>query len=354
MNIINNRTFDNHESFLLKSFKDSDEAIIISPFLSKSFKFIEFNKTKHLNKITLITTLKKDYKDQQCKINFFKNLFEFGKKESIAIEIFIDNSLHGKIYIFKKGHQYIKGIITSANFTRNGLKMNNEWGIEINDTIRIEEIANDLISNIVLEPITEPILKKIEAKFNTIPPPKVIVSDSIDLVKALNLKTNPLNVLETANYWLKPIGSTEDLISITDKFSDTEKDLFFAVKPRGVKIGDILIAYAVGYKKILSIYRVSSKFQTTTNPTDRWKYYIQGENLTRFYGNEWSDYNIHISDEREFFVKKFKLNATPSGKNSYGSLQQGADKLKITNEFGNYLIKKIVAINKEISFRDDN
>jgi len=33
-------------------------------------------------------------------------------------------------------------------------------------------------------------------------------------------------------------------------------------------------------------------------------------------------------------------NLTPSGKNSYGSLMKGADKLKITKDFADFLIKK--------------
>jgi len=121
-----------------------------------------------------------------------------------------------------------------------------------------------------------------------------------------------------------------------------------------VKIGDILIAYTVGQKKILSIFKVISKVKTTANPIDRWHFYIEGENLTRFYGNEWNIYNIHISTERDVFIDKTKLKATPSGLNSYGSLQQGADKLEITKDFGNYLVNKIVEINKEISFREEN
>jgi HKD family nuclease len=354
MIVINNRTIDNHESSLLKNFIVADEAIIVSPFLSKSFKFFGFTKAKHLTKITLVTTLKNDYHEQLCKINFFKNLFEFGKKEAIDIQILIDNSLHGKIYVFKKNNKFIKGIITSANFTSNGLKLNNEWGIEIDDEISIEEIANDLISNIVLEPITETILKDMNAKFNLVTPPKPIISRSVDLLQGLSLKTNPLNVLETANYWLKPIGSASNFISLNNKFSNLNEQLHFALFPKSIKIGDLLITYAVGYKKVLSVYRVSSSVFNTGIVGDRWPHYVFGENLTRFYGNEWNNYNIHITDEKDYFIKTTKLNATPSGKNSYGSLQQGSDKLQITKEFGNYLVNKIVEINKEISFRNDN
>ncbi|MDI6047408.1 restriction endonuclease PLD domain-containing protein [Flavobacterium yafengii] len=354
MNIINNRTKEDHELNLLNYFKSSDEAIIVSPFLSKSFKFFGFDKIKHVNKITLITTLKNDYNDQLCKINFFKNLFDFGIKESIDIEILIDNSLHGKIYIFKKENEFKNAIITSANFTLNGLKLNNEWGISFDEPKKIEEITRDLISNIVLEPITKTILDNLENKFASNPQPKQVIVKTINLVEILGLKSNPLIIPNKNTIWLKPIGSSEHFIKLNEKYANPTHELYFAKNPRGVKIGDILIAYAVGYKKVLSIFRVASSVLITSNSSDRWHYYLEGENLTRFYGNEWNKHNIHISDQKHFFVKENKLSATPSGKNSYGTLQRGGDKLRITSEFGNYLINKIVAINKDISFNDEN
>ena len=105
---------------------------------------------------------------------------------------------------------------------------------------------------------------------------------------------------------------------------------------------------------ILSIFKVNSKVKLTSNPKHRWHYYVKGENLTRFYGEEWNKHYIHISDEKNHFVQNSKYNVTPSGKNSYGTLQRGGDKLKITKEFGDYLIGKIVEINKQIAFKDDN
>lgn len=355
MQIINNRTKKNHESNLITYFKNSDEAIIVSPFLSKLFKFFEFEEITHLKKLTLITTLKNDYNDQICKINFFKNLFNFGSKKSIDIEILIDNSLHGKIYVFKKDNEFKNAIITSANFTLNGLKLNNEWGISFDEPIKIEEITNDLISNIVLEPITTIILKDLEDKLKANPqPPKQEITKTVDLVSTLALKRNPLNIPIQNNFWLKPIGSSGNFINQNEKFANSTHDLYFAKSPKSIKIGDILIAYAVGSKKVLSIFKVISTIKTTSDPNHRWHYFIYGENLTRHYGNEWNDYNINITDEKKHFTDETGLNATQSGKNSYGSLQFGGDKLKITKDFGNYIVNKIVIKNKDISFRDES
>lgn len=354
MQIINNRTADNHGFNLLKLFKNADEAIIVSPFLSKSFNFFDFKENTHLRKITLITTLKNDYYDQICKLNFFKKLFSFGSKESVEIEILIDNTLHGKIYIFKKGNEFIDAIITSANFTANGLRLNNEWGIKFNDKVKIEEIAVDLVKNIVLKPISENDLISLEIKLNSITPPEKEKLNSVNLVDELKFKTNPLSILPNANYWLKPIGSTDNFISLSEKYSASTSDLYFAKKPVGVKIGDILIAYAVGYKKVLSIFKVISSIKLTANTHDRWHYFIEAENLTRHYGNEWNSHHIHISSEKNNFISSTNLNATPSGKNSFGSLQRGGDKLRITRDFGDYIIDQTLKINKDISFSEEN
>jgi hypothetical protein len=354
MEIINNRTQNNHNEIIIQYFKSSDEAIIVSPFLSKSFEFFEFKKIKHLKKLTLITTLKNDYNEQLCKINFFKKILEFGRTESIEIVILIDNSLHGKIYVFKKDDKYLKAIISSANFTLNGLKLNNEWGVSFEDSDKIEEITLDLLSNIVLEPVNIYNLNKIKDKFNKLQKPIHITNNTINLVGFLNIKSNPLNLSTKTNYFLKPIGSSGNLISVDSKFNIPLEQLHFSKYPRSLKLGDILITYAVGYKKVLSIFKIISETKNTNIEGDRWPYFVMGENLTRYYGNEWNNYNIHITTEKNIFIDNTKMNATPSGKNSYGSLQQGSDKLEITREFGDYLINKIVDINKEIKFRENS
>ena len=126
------------------------------------------------------------------------------------------------------------------------------------------------------------------------------------------------------------------------------------LKPVGVKIDDILISYAVGHKNILSIYRVNSEVKSTGIENDRWPYYVVGENLTPFYGQEWSNYGIGISNLKTEVLNNNLFDITPSGKNSYGSLMRGADKLRVTPEFGQYIIDKIVKIDNEIKTKANN
>lgn len=350
MHIINNRTRLNHKQILIDSFGNADNVIIVSPFLSSSFDFFPFEKIKQLKKITLITTLKPKNDDQRNKVKFFRQLYNFGNNENIDIIIMIDNSLHGKIYISQKNGTFINAIITSANFTNSGLRVNNEWGISIENNDEIETIVKDLYRNIVFKPITLDNVSEFEKKIEIAPKPESKPKDDLDLSNLLSIKADPLHIDISVNYWLKPIGVSDNIIPWETEFDDIDSDLHFSDKnPRGVKKGDILITYAVGHKNILSIYRVTSEVRNTGIADDRWPYYVVGENLTPFYGKEWNKYDITITNQRKEVLGNGLFDITPSGKNNYGSLMRGGDKLKITKQFADFLIKKIVRINDEIS-----
>jgi HKD family nuclease len=354
--IISNITRNNHNKRLLDNFIIADEIIIVSPFISTSFDFFPFEKVTHLKKITMVTTLKPKDKDQYTKVPFFKKLYEFTNINNIDLNILIENSLHGKIYITKKETKYLEAIITSANFTKNGLRLNNEWGTIIKNPEKISELEDGILSRVVLKSLSESEIDDFISVLNKNPLPKEKGNEiTVDLTKKIELKDNPLLVKSSANYWLKPIGVSDDIISWDRKFEEIDSDLHFSkLRPRGVKKDDILISYAVGHKNILSIYKVKSDIKYTGNKDDRWPYYIVGENLTPFYGSEWNNQGITISNQKNEVLNSGKFNITPSGKNSFGSLMRGADKLKITPEFGQFLINKIVNIENELKTKANN
>ncbi|MEL7589091.1 MAG: restriction endonuclease PLD domain-containing protein [Prolixibacteraceae bacterium] len=350
MQIINNRTRNNHKAFLINCFENSDSIIIVIPFISNTFDFFPFDKFKYLRKITFLTTLKPNDIEQPNKVEFFRQIFDYGKVRNVEIEILIDNSLHGKLYICRKDGVFLKALITSANFTSNGLRINNEWGICLDNSVDIENIVTDLRNNVVIEPITELILVDFENKIKRVTKPQPTIKYDLKLIDGLKLKGNPLNIPSNINYWLKPMGVRDKIIPRDRIFDEIDSDLHFSdKKPSGVKKGDILIAYAVGHKKILSIYKVNSEIKNTGNIDDRWPYYVVGENQTPFYGTKWNNYNLTISNQKQEALNSGIAALTPSGKNSYGSLMRGADKLRITKEFADFMINKIVKINDEIS-----
>ena len=158
-----------------------------------------------------------------------------------------------------------------------------------------------------------------------------------------------MQIESNVTFWLKPIGVTNDIIPLNQVFDEVDSDLHFSkLKPKGVKENDVLIAYAVGHLNILSIYRVKSEIKNTTIDNDRWPYYVIGENLTPFYGQNWRNQNLTITNQKNEVLSRGLFNITPSGKNSFGSLMRGADKLRLTNEFGEYLVNKILEIDNRI------
>ena len=353
--IINNLTRENHFKRLIANFKESDEIVIISPFISTDKNFFPFQALTKLKKLKLVTTLKPKSFDQYSKVPFFKNLYKHCNENGVDLEILIENSLHGKIYISKINGELKEAIITSANFTNHGLRINNEWGTIISESSQIEQLESSILSKVVLIPLTESQIDVFIKILEKNPLPKENNSIEIDLTASIPIKQNPLSVNNKINYWLKPIGVSGDFISFDQIFDEIDNDLHFSkLRPNGVKINDILITYAVGHKNILSIYRVKSEVKTTDKENDRWPYYVVGENLTPFYGQEWSKFNIGISNQKDEILKNKSFDITPSRKNSYGSLMQGADKLKITPEFGQYLIDKIVKIDTELKTKANN
>lgn len=352
--IINNLTRNNHLKRLLASFENATDVLIVSPFISSSIDFFPFIKLKKLDRLRLLTTLKPKDLDQYSKVLFFKSLFNFCNQSNIKLEILIENTLHGKVYIskFEKGNS--EAIITSANFTNNGLRLNNEWGTIITNQEQISELENGILSKVILQPLSESEIDYfLEVIANN--PKKTTNGNptSLNLSEKIKLKDNPYLINQNINYWLKPIGVSGENIPWNRVFDEIDSDLHFSkLKPRGVKKNDILICYAVGHSNILSIYKVKSDVKYTGNKNDRWPYYVVGENLTPYYGQNWNSQDITITNQKNAVIKQGKFNITPSGKNSFGSLMRGADKLKLTPEFGEYLINKIAKIDNEIKLND--
>ncbi|MEG0926789.1 phospholipase D family protein [Chryseobacterium sp.] len=345
--IINNLTRDNHLKYLNEIFKSAKKIFIISPFITKNINLINFGNFPHLEKITIITTLKPYDVDQYSKVLYFKQLYNILNLKNIEFEIQIDNSLHGKVFIAENNNS-VKAVITSANFTDSGLRINNEWGVLINDFIEINKIKNGIIENVKHKSLNElnidSFLKKIE---------QTPINQNVNELLTLNLsllleyKDNYFDLNNKTTFWLKPIGVTDDLVSLTQKFDLIDSDLHFSKRPSGIKMGDIIVSYAVGHLKILSISKVNSEIKNV-NKESRWPFYIVGKNLTPNYGREWMKNNITISNQKNLFLSQTSFNITPSGKNTYGSLMQGADKLKITQEFGKYLLDKVFKIDYEL------
>ncbi|MEJ2901671.1 restriction endonuclease PLD domain-containing protein [Pedobacter panaciterrae] len=351
MYTINNRTPDNHLARVKESFLKADQALIVSPFLSADMSFFSFDELVHLRKLTLVTRLKPYTLDQYDKVDFLLDLFAFGSKHDIEIEVMIDNFLHGKVYVGIKDGLFQEAIITSANFNHHGLVINNEWGVSLEDEAEIALMVKEIYRNVFLEQLDEMKLLEFTKLLGQNPRPKRPKEMGLNLVKHLAVLPNPLHIAGKTTYWLKPIGVTGNPVRWGESFGQKEYPMHFHENPAGVRIGHIIIAYAVGHNNILSVYEVTSQTMNTGIANDRWPFYVMGKNLTPHYGHEWYQHNFTNRDQRNEAITLGKFSVTPSGKDSYGRLNHGGDKLRITPEFANYVIDKLMVINQQISER---
>lgn len=353
MQTINNKTENNHLDRIKTSFLNSDEIFIVSPFLWDDLSFFPFEEITHLHKITLITRLKPYTSDQFQKIEFLLKLFKFGEEHGVIIEVLIDNFLHGKVYVSIKAGEYREAIITSANFNRHGLVVNNEWGVVIEDIIEIDKMVSEIKKYTFLDPLILDTVRKMKTVADEHPKKKYEKESKLNLSKFLKVSQNPLHINRKTIYWLKPIGVSDNPIPWAEPFDKAEHPLHFAKEPKGVKPGHIVIAYAVRHGHILSVFEVVSDTQKLPGKGHRWAYYVIGKNLTPHYGEQWYKHQIYLSTERVKALKLAKFNITPSGLNSFGTINFGGDKMRLTEEFSEYIIQKIMQINKKISEASD-
>jgi len=359
--IINNLSgTENHSIRLKELFVDSDTVILTSPFLMTDFAdfFGEVNLSQ-LKKLHLITTLSPKSFDQIKKISSLISFIELPdiKDKKVKSQISLNNKLHGKIYIFKKDDNYISAIVSSANFTDSGLSRNHEWGIEISDKDEIKKLESSILesiefSNLSVEEIYR--MQKATTDFLAKQPQTETRNIDLKLTDLLSSSSWTSQLNDNIEFWLKPIGVTDNPITEDRLFDKLDDELNFSkLRPKGVKPEDILIAYGVGTTKILSIYRVTSFPISATQEEiedgdwlERWPWYVQAHNLTPNFGSTWARHNLWINTLKDEFLATNPDEAiTAVGGQTLGALNYGKDKLKLSPNFAKFIIDKVVVIN---------
>lgn len=330
--------------------------IIASPYLASNMTELlnEFS-FSNIESIELVTTFKPKDSEQLTKPKILKDFFEYfmEKYPSIKIKLNVDNQLHGKIYVSIKDASRSL-ILGSANFTRSGLQNNHEWGVLINDDAIIEEIVDDLLDTIEYPDVTytqiiNACLIAVEYERDNPEWAKTpdVYSDIMDDVYSTEDSSNT-----EPQYYLKPVGVSEAPILLEDQrdFSDLHQNLHFSKKkPKGVRKGDVVITTAVGAGSLLSYFKVTGGLQQVTDEEisreewkERWPWYMEGRNQSPEFGGQWWVYNIRRQDALHEFLEKYPgVAVTSAGGFSLGTLNMGSDKVRITKEFGDFLISII-------------
>lgn len=342
MRIISNTSNFNHAACLHTLCKQADELVIASPFCFPNFEtFVsDIAKDDSIRKITFITTMKNEEAVEKIDalLSFRKAMGEHG----ICWQIRIDNMLHGKVYVFKKSNAPFAAIITSANLTQHGLTQNHEWGCLIEDVKAIDGVEKQLLTDADIE-LTSEKLSLIKEKADKARKEgwKKEKPQEIQIDDILTLPTIPGG----ARFFIKPIGSIDNKVrSLTDK---DFKEQHFAKRPSAVRIGDILITYAVGSRKIVSVFQVTSSANKTNMPNDRWHWYVEVKNLTERLSETWTEKSLIATDIARGYAEKYNKPVTQRGGYNLNGLRRGNDKIQLTDEFGRYLFGIAMKANEE-------
>lgn len=343
MRVVNNCR-GNHIEEVKDLLANSNKALIASPFISltvidKMKNWLTFG----FQELTLITTLKEKDPDQLRKVPVLMELFRLKKTRGFHLTVKIDNKLHGKVYIGKRDSNYTGAIVTSANFTENGLENNHEWGIFSNDQKEISNIHQQIVKDASLE-LTEKALMKMKQWIDD-NPKEDVKSPSID-VSFIDMIEKPIVNKASLTYWLKPLGKSPDPVPSTRLFGDEMHQITFTTKnPRGIVEGDILLAYSVVTQQIISVFEATDERGVLTEfanlGDERWPNYIWCKNLSPEYGASWPVKGLTFRKLREDFLKRYPTKTIlPSG-NKLNGMQWGADHIKCTPEFAEYVLTRI-------------
>jgi HKD family nuclease len=354
--LISNIT-NTHKSALNKLLKKCEgNLIIVSPFLASQMQtFLDGFDFSGVAKLELITTFKRKDPEQLTKPFQLRDFSDYFKTKypKIKTVIHVNNDLHGKLYISLGKKKQM--ILTSGNFTKNGMVENHEWGLLIDDQSIIEEALEEVFDNIDYKEISanqiDRACKFAEANIKENPQwckKPVIVSDILETIYSDNDQNN----IEP-QYFLKPIGHKERPVTLEGQqdFSELHQNLHFSKKrPKGVRKGDLVITTAVGAGSLLSCFRVTGDVQHVTEEKvaqepwlERWPWYLEGRNRSPEFGKEWWIHNLRRQDLLVEFRGLYPdVPVTYAGGFSLGTLNMGNDKVRITKEFGEFLISKIL------------
>lgn len=318
--------------------------VIASPFISEeAVDFLANCKLDRLEKFTLITTMKPKDGDQLKKVPILIELCSLLQGKSFSI--CIDNALHGKVYIGKQGNQFIGAIISSANFTGNGLSRNHEWGVYIDEQQEIENLHNQLMKD-TTRSLSLADLNRMKTWMDThkIAP----VHKSKTDLNILDLVSPPVNPVtrDSVTYWLKPYGTIDSPIPETMTFGYDTFNVTFAKGVKNIKEGDVLVLYAVGSKKILSIFvstGVWNKLTTFNTARDkRWPYYVVCDNLTPLFGADWSRKNLTLDFLKDDYIRLNPEKYVRPGYKDFNILKWRLDRVKLEREFTEYVIDEVI------------
>ena len=345
MQIITNNEKQKHMGKVIQLSEESNVMTIVSPFIASNLGEL-FDKMPTIKEVTIYTNLS-GYSDGADKAIALHKFCNYCKEKKINLVIKSDDDLHGKAYLFyKKTSKTIEPtgfIISSGNFTDNGMRNNHEFGILSKDEAQQHILAN-LVNDLKTYDVTEEQLgilvekaKEYKKKVELVP---TIPKFEVD--KYINLKPSKNNKHVT-KYFLKPVGTAENPFKegYTLKESD---EIGFGEIVNTIHKRDVFLCHATGPQMIVGYYMVDSDKQHTykIDENDRWPHKFKVICKSIPFSKKWWDYKLKTKELVEQFLQENPgEHITKNGGDTVGSLNFGSERIELTEKFARYIIERI-------------
>ncbi|MEO8315601.1 MAG: restriction endonuclease PLD domain-containing protein [Pseudomonadota bacterium] len=353
--------FRDHFTLLRQLIGIADGCLLEAPFLYADFAEFLAGLEVRGKEWELITSAKQRGDDQLRKPYALRS---FGSLLLAATgkwpTIHLNDNLHSKIYLFRKGGQPFAGVVTSANLTHAGLCTSHETGLLIEDVAQLR--ALDAIGRQGLEYVHLAEHQVERMCWYADEYRKLYGNEERDvnagLQNFLNQYATPsagnrnIRLTSTARHFIKVSGVKDDPILPKDRrpFAEPHGKLAFAKSPgKSIVIGDCLLEVAVGGQCFLSYHACASEPHERTerekesNPKHkRWPHYVYANNLSLHYGQLWFEAPIGYEATIQEFKREYpEIPVTQAGgDNLMGAIQMGNSYFQVTREFGEFVRKK--------------
>lgn len=367
--LVNNLTSANHWRTIAAKFASADDVLIVSPFFDDTLLELVDATPRTIRSLTFVTRI---YPEPGPAHNAARRLLRLldwatnGSRPDLRLSIRNNPRLHGKIYIARSTRDSFVAV-GSANCTFNGLVNNHEWSLALADRERVTEIEAEVTSTFAgsteldraaLERLRDEAARLVQQNKEALRKARTArleLSALLGRTRPKHPQALPLRIQAQITVWLKPVGDTKQPIEETDDYWSTEHRLHFGKRPTGVKIGDLVIVYAVGHKKIVGLYEIVGDIERLTPQEladwprgSRWPWARAGNPLTPEFSRYWPEENLFLRD----LVANFKATAPDKAEaekvdHLSGALQRKNDKIRLLPGFAAFAIAEIYRRNGE-------
>lgn len=326
----------NHYNVLTQYSELADKFIIVSPFLTSDMPRM-LSGMPTIKCVELYTNLD-GYGMAVNVLPAIRGLYEYCHDMGVSVSVKYNNHLHGKAYLLYKGNEGKGCIITSGNFTDNGMKNNHEYGVFLDNDSLQAEIREQIYGLDCLELSYEEVVELTEKAYEFTDKHSAA---KLPVFKAADYIKNRVILPDNCNFFVKPLGNENRPVGEGYTIIE-DNDIGFSKKTPGISKGDILICYGVKVHNVLGCCRVltGEAKEGMAFEGDRWKFKLTTGCISEKYSSHWWDYDIKIFDLVDAFIKikKEGEHVTAAGKDKLDALQYGHQYIKITKEFAQFIV----------------